>query len=222
MKKIILLIAMGAFFISTENQAQQFVASFGTYHHWGIPDRIQHTIAYDYYNYDLVHVNRVARGGYLYFDVLLQRGNVFVEVNIGTHGRIIGRTYFDRYPLHNHICSSHCGYHATYYNTYRQVCSSHNHHGHNHVAYKLKSHKYNNGYAYGHHKKGHKKHYKSKRDNVYYPVRRSRYHDTHDSRNKNYVSRSEIDRHDSDRRGDRRSERGKRDIKSRRDHHRID
>lgn len=220
MRKIILLIAMGAFFISTESQAQQFVASFGTYHHWGIPQRIQHTMAYDYYDFDIVHVNRVSQGGYLFFDVLLQRGDVFVEVNIGRRGRIIGRTYFDRYPLFNHICSSHCGYHATYYNTYRQVCSSHNHHGHNHVTYNHRYNKHNNGYAYGHHKKGHKKHYKSKSNNVYYPARRSRYHDT-DSRSRHYSSRREIDRDDiRSRSKDRKSERGK--MKSRREYNRID
>lgn len=216
MRKIVLLIAMGAFFLSTKSQAQQFVASFGTYHHWGIPDRIHHTLAYDFYNYDIVHVNRVSRGGYLFFDILLQRGNVFVEVNIGRYGRIVGRTFFDRYPLYNHVCSGHCGYHATYYNINRNVCSSHNHHGHNHVNV------YNNinhGNAYGHHKKGYKKHYKSNAQNVHYPVRRGRYHDSHRSRSGHYTSRDDFDR-DNGKRKVRKGDRN--NMKTRREHYSVD
>ncbi|MDX1627806.1 MAG: hypothetical protein R3345_03850 [Fulvivirga sp.] len=207
MKKLVLLFALSAFFISHKDvKAQHFIASFGSYHHWDVTSDIRYSIAHNYYGYDWVHANRIVRGGHVYFDVLLQRGDVFVEVNVGVNGRIYGRTFFDAYPLRNHVCSGHCGYHRTYYSTYRVACSSHHHHGHNHIVYRptyrhehrydhRRNHPRGNAYGYYKNKKHHKhgnhvhdeKHY-TRYDNDY-PQRRGRYYDEeHPRRRSHHVS----------------------------------
>jgi len=135
MKKLILLIAVGAFFISSKSYGQQFVASFGITHGWNMPQTVYRTINYDYYGYDIVHASRIINRGRTTFDLVLQRGDVFVEVHLGARGRVIGRTFFDYYPLRAHVCNNYCGFHRTYYNTYRTVCRSSHHYGHNHVVY---------------------------------------------------------------------------------------
>lgn len=204
MKKIILLFAIGAFFLSAKSaEAQQFVASFGSYHNWDIPSTVYHTVYHDYRNFDIVHARRVPRAGQLYFDVILQRGDVFIEVHIGASGHVFNRVYYDYYPLNQHVCSAYCGYHANYYTVNRVVCNSHHHHGHNHVLYRNQVPR---GNAYGYYKngKGHHKHH-SVNNNVYYPDRRDRYHDTrvvrgrsaHDHDNRGRSGRWEND-HDDD------------------------
>jgi len=135
MKKIILLLAVGAFFLSSKSNGQQFVASFGVTHSWNIPQPVYHSINHDFYGYNVVHASRIINRGHTTFDLILQRGDVFVEVHLGAGGRIVGRTYFDYYPLRTHVCNSYCGFHRTYYNTYRTVCSSRHNHGHNHIVY---------------------------------------------------------------------------------------
>lgn len=185
MKKKILLLAIGAFLLSIKSEAQHFVASFGAQVEWGVPNRVEYTIGHDYYGYNWVHATRTVRNGYTYFDVLLQRGDVFVEVNVGHNGRIMGRTYFDYYPLNGHVCNGYCGYHANYYASHRVACNSHHHHGHNHVVYKsayTQVYHAPKGHAHGYHKK----HYNHKNRVVYTrntePVRRGRYYN--DARNR--------------------------------------
>ncbi|MEQ9167838.1 MAG: hypothetical protein RLO12_16375 [Fulvivirga sp.] len=185
MKKILLLIGLVAG-ISVGVNAQHFTTSFGFELGWGIPNRVQTIISHDYYGYDMVHAARVARVGVDYFDVVLQRGDVFIQVTVRNDGFISRRTVYQDYPLYNHVCSHSCGYHNNYYTTYRNVCTSHHHHGHNHVTYVKNKHYYNGpghhgkGYAYGHNKTGknHDKYNKSQwSDQGDSYSRRDRYHD---------------------------------------------
>lgn len=162
MKKILLLIGLVAG-VSLGVNAQHFTTSFGFELGWGIPNRVQTVISHDYYGYDMVHASRVARVGIDYFDVVLQRGDIFVQVTVRNDGYISRRTVYQDYPLYDHVCSHSCGYHNTYYVSHRNTCNSHHHSGHNHVVYVNNKH-YNGsghhgkGHAYGHYKNGKKDH----------------------------------------------------------------
>ncbi len=149
MKKLLIISALLLGGLVTRSEAQHFVASFGIEHSWGVPDYVTHTVYDRFYNYDWVHANRVYHGGgYYSFNVLLQRGNTFLEVNFNDHGhyRVVNR--YNHYPLAGHVCGDFCGYHEYYYNTYYNICHSHNHWGHNHVIYRPRP----VTYVYGHYR----------------------------------------------------------------------
>lgn len=137
MKKLLIISALLVTGFATKSNAQHFIASFGVERHWGVPDYVTHIVYDRYYNYDWVHARRMyAPNGSLYFNVLLQRGNRFVEVNINNHGHYNVVNRYNYYPLAGHICGDFCGYHEYYYNTYNNICHSHNHWGHNHIVYR--------------------------------------------------------------------------------------
>ncbi len=149
MKKILIISALLFMASMTQSKAQHFVASYGVQHQWGVPSYVTQVVYDRYYNYDWVHANRVNHGGgFFSFNVLLQRGNRFVEVNVDNHGytQVINR--YNSYPLMGHVCGDFCGFHEYYYNSYYNICHSHNHWGHNHVAYRPRP----VTYVYGHYR----------------------------------------------------------------------
>lgn len=149
MKKILAISAVLFLASFTQSDGQHFVASFGIQQQWGVPDYVTHTVYDRYNNYDWVHASRVYHGGGFYsFNVLLQRGNRFIELNIDDRGysRVVNR--YNYYPLAGHICGDFCGYHEYYYNSYYNICHSHNHFGHNHVTYRPRP----VTYVYGHYR----------------------------------------------------------------------
>ena len=151
MKRITLLVALiGA--VSFKGNTQHFIASFGIESSWDIPVHVSHVVYDDYYGYEWVHATRVVRRGSLFFEVVLQRGNVFVELHIGPHGHVYRTRHWDHYPFHDHVCSHTCGYHPTYYRTYYNACHSHHHRGHNHVVYRRNVHVRKNVHVHNHHK----------------------------------------------------------------------
>ena len=175
MKKIILL-SFAVIVIATGSKAQTFVASFGVEHYWNVPHGVVSYVDNRYYDYDWVHTRRTVRyGGVVEFDLILQRGDVFVEISIDNFGRIIRTTHRNYYPLNSHVCDSYCGYHANYYNTYYASCHSHSHQGHNHVTYYRQP----QGYAYGHYR-SHENHGKvyQHHNNRYQEDRRNDYRDS--------------------------------------------
>jgi hypothetical protein len=184
MKKILLLIGLVAG-VSLGVNAQHFTTSFGFELGWGIPNRVQTVISHDYYDYDMVHASRITRVGIDYFDVVLQRGDVFIQISVRNDGWISRRTVYQDYPLYDHVCSHSCGYHNNYYVAHRNVCSSHHHGGHNHVVYVNNKHydgpgHHGKGNAYGHYKNGKKGHghYNNKNwSNGDSYTRRDRYYD---------------------------------------------
>ncbi len=143
MKKLILL-SLSVFLglqlaVNSSAKAQNFhiVASFGSTHNWGVPAAIVYEVDYFYPYHRFVHVDRVwGRGRNVFFNVLLERNGRFIELTFGQNGQIFQENFFVNYPLVNHICSSHCGYHSNYYLQQRVVCQSHHHRGHNHVNYR--------------------------------------------------------------------------------------
>lgn len=136
MKKILILTACLTAAAVSQGRAQHFIASFGIERTWNVPEYVSEVVYTNYWNYDWVHATRVVHNGVLSFNVLLQRGNTFIAVNIGPYGhyRTVGR--YNYYPLTGHICNEFCGYHDYYYHTYYTVCHSHNHFGHNHIVYR--------------------------------------------------------------------------------------
>lgn len=179
MKKILLILTLFVG-VTLKGEAQHFTASFGVTHSWDVPMRVTRVIGHDYYGYDMVHATQIRRHGGLFFDVVLQRGDVFVEVSITHHGHIIRSVSRNYYPLHDHVCSNYCGYHSNYYNTYYRDCHSHNHHGHNHVVYVNRPHGHGHGHGHGNgHGHGHKSHYVYKGDSYHHNNYSS---DTHNSR----------------------------------------
>lgn len=160
MKKKILLSLFAIMVIASASQAQTFIASFGTGLSWGVPHRVSHFVEHNYSNYNCVHAKRVAFHGGYNFEVVLQRGDIYIELNLDPFGNVIRSVRRDYYPLYDHICGGQCGYHANYYQAFYSSCNSHSHHGHNHINYY-----YNNGYAhrqynnngnaYGHYKNKH-------------------------------------------------------------------
>ena len=151
MKRITLLVVFITA-ISFKGNTQHFIASFGIESSWDIPVHVSHVVHDNYYGYEWVHATRVVRRGSLFFEVLLQRGDVFVEVHIGPRGHVYRTRHWDYYPFHDHVCSHRCGYHPVYYRTYYTTCRSHHHHGHNHVVYRKNIHVQKNVQVHNHHK----------------------------------------------------------------------
>ena len=117
MKKHILLslmLGLGILFFSNSAKSQNFqiVASFGTAHNWAVPNAILYEIDYYYPYHQIVHINREQRGRRILFNVLLERRGQFVELFFGRNAIILDVNYFNRYPLAQHICSGHCGFHG--------------------------------------------------------------------------------------------------------------
>jgi len=148
MKKHILLslmLGLGIFFYSNSTKSQNFqiVASFGTAHNWAVPNAILYEIDYYYPYHQIVHINRERRGRNLFFNVLLERRGRFVEVFFNRNAVILDINHFINYPLVQHICTGHCGFHGNFYRNYRVACNHRghghghvNHLGHNHIAYR--------------------------------------------------------------------------------------
>ncbi|UII21059.1 hypothetical protein [Fulvivirga ligni] len=134
MKKL-LLIAVFMIGISLHSQAQTFIASFGVSHSWGVPHRVSSLVFDHYHGYEWVHTKRQYVHGQLFFDVILQQNDFFVELRLDNYGHVVRREYVDYYPLHDHICGSYCGFYSNYYNSHYNNCHAHHHHGHNHVIY---------------------------------------------------------------------------------------
>lgn len=151
MKKAILLTLCGAFLFTTKSEAQVFVTSFGVTQSWGLPADVYYSVDHNYYGYDWVHAQRIVDHGAVSFDVVLQRGDVFVSLNLDAFGHIRRRVVNYEYPLYQHVCSDFCGYHTNYYSNHVTVCNSHYHQGHNHVVYVTKTHE-PHGNAYGYYK----------------------------------------------------------------------
>ncbi|TRX58299.1 hypothetical protein FNH22_14670 [Fulvivirga sp. M361] len=206
MKRITLIVVALITGVSFQSPAQHFIASFGIEHSWGVPVHTR-TVIYDsYYDHDWVHTRRVVRHGRVFFDVVLQRGNSFIELHIGSEGHIYNTYYRDYYPLHDHVCSYSCGYHPTYYRSHYNGCHSHNHHGHNHVVYRRNVHNHHKTYIVRDHhnhknyrrKPVHRRLEQSKRSRQHYPERRTTYQSS--VRKREHVApqrRSNIKRSDS-------------------------
>ncbi|MBL3658553.1 hypothetical protein [Fulvivirga sediminis] len=135
MKKLLLIAVVMTGVSLHSSQAQQFIASFGAQHSWGVPSVVTHVVYDNYHGYEWVHTKRHYLHGQLFFDVVLQQSNYFIELRVDNFGHVVRREYVDYYPLHDHICSSHCGYYSNYYNSHYTACHDHHHHGHNHVVY---------------------------------------------------------------------------------------
>jgi hypothetical protein len=102
---------------------------------------VLYEIDYYYPYHQIVHINREARRRNLFYNVLLEYRGQFVEVFFGRQAMILDINYYQNYPLAQHICSGHCGYHGNFYRTHRVVCNHSNHgqayhNGHNHIAYR--------------------------------------------------------------------------------------
>lgn len=168
MRKAVLLSILSVMLLATKSDAQHFITSFGVTHSWGMPYEVVYAIEHDYWGYDIVHTSRIVQRGKVFFDIVLQRGDVFVSVNIGSTGRVFRRAVTYEYPFYNHVCNDFCGYHDLYYRNHRTVCGSHHHHGHNHVVYTRPYYHNDRPYAYGKYKQGYKNGYKQGKKNNNY------------------------------------------------------
>ena len=137
MKKLILTFALSVALV-TFAKAEFFITSFGVELGWNIPHRVQTVVYHDFYGYDIIHANRFNRHGRGFFDLVLQRGNTFIELRVRRDGFITRSLVSYNYPLFNHVCGLNCGYHSFYYSTYFNHCNSIHHHGHNHVVYNVR------------------------------------------------------------------------------------
>lgn len=131
MRKAVLLTLCGAFLLVAKSQAQVFVTSVGVVHQVGVPAEVCTALDYNYPGYAWVHAQRIIDNGYLSFQVVLQRGDAFITVNLDPYGRINRQVVSYAYPLSTHICNDYCGYHSAYYNQYVTVYPQQ----HNHVVY---------------------------------------------------------------------------------------
>lgn len=118
MKKTILLLILIPLFLHQESKAQHFIASFGVQHSWNVPLAITGQIYDHFYDYNWIHADRVWTPRGDDFFIVLQRNNLFVEVEIGWDGFIRHVEYFDYYPLNQHVCDDFCGFHQPFYNTF--------------------------------------------------------------------------------------------------------
>lgn len=166
MKKRNLLRLHGALFLmilfmSTAN-AQTFIASFGVQHNWGVPHRVSHYIDDHYYDYNWVHVRKVEHHGSVNFEIVLQRGNIFLEVTLDPFGHVYKTVRREHSPLYAHECASHCGYHSNYYKAYLVTLNRHSHyygrvnHFHKPKRYAYGRYNNSNNYHVNHYTKGYK------------------------------------------------------------------
>lgn len=161
MKKAVVLSVLGVLLLAAKSEAQRFVTSFGVEQHWSVPYEVHHALEHQYWGYDWVHASMVQDRRSVHFEVVLQRGDVFVLARVAPQGRIVSVQVDHHYPLAHHICSNHCGFHDAYYAQHVMYCSSHQHYGHNHVAYRRQPHPriyVSTGHPHGHYKKGNGKH----------------------------------------------------------------
>jgi len=158
MRKAILLSVLSVMLLTSKSNAQGFITSFGVTNQWSLPYEVYYTLDHQYWGYDLVHVAQITNRRVNYFDVVLQRGNVFVRLSVDPFGGIMNSVVNYNYPLVNHVCTNQCGFHSGFYQNNMMVCNHHHHHGHNHVVYRQPQPVYylhSNGKAYGHHKNKH-------------------------------------------------------------------
>ncbi|MEQ8924899.1 MAG: hypothetical protein RLO81_03745 [Fulvivirga sp.] len=200
MKKLVFTLALAVGLSSIVN-AQYFVTSFGVELGWNLPNRVHNVVYNNYYGYDIVHASRVSNFGVRYFEIILQRGDVFVEVSVRNDGWINRRVVRYNYPLVNHVCGSVCGFHSNYYTTYYNHCNSHFHNGHNHVVYvnnRRPQHVHDNspgkGHKHGHYKNGRSDHHDSRRSTDVTYTRRDRYQT--DVKDHSRVSRTSYENND--------------------------
>ncbi|MGB3468027.1 MAG: hypothetical protein WBA74_22265 [Cyclobacteriaceae bacterium] len=118
MKKTILLLIIIPLAFFQQSKAQHFVTSFGVQQSWGVPRIITDQIYDHYFDFNWVHANRVLTPYGIDYHVILQRNNLFVEVELGWDGFIRNVEYFDYYPLDHHVCDDFCGFHRPFYTTY--------------------------------------------------------------------------------------------------------
>ena len=152
--------------MSTAN-AQTFIASFGVQHNWAVPHRVSHYINDHYYEYNWVHTRKVEYHGRVNFEIILQRGNIFIEVTLDPFGNVYKTVRRDYSPLYSHECGSYCGYHSNYYNAYYLTLNRHSHYycrvNHTHKPNKYAYGRYNtngNNRHGNHFNKGHKNEYR--------------------------------------------------------------
>lgn len=115
MKKSILLSLFIALASVSATKAQYFVSSCGVVQSFNMPYEVYNVVNHQYHGYDIVHSTQVRGPHSSYFKVVLQRGNIFVQVNIDNRGRINQRMVQNYNPIANHACHSGCGYHTNYY-----------------------------------------------------------------------------------------------------------
>ncbi|WP_258103825.1 hypothetical protein [Marinoscillum sp. MHG1-6] len=158
MKKTIILSFVIAFASITVTKAQwSLTTSFGVTQSWSMPYEVYQTVHHDYYGYEVVHTSRIPTTGVGYFEVVLQRGNVFVQVNIDRYGHVHRRVVHSYNPIVNHSCTAHCGFHTDYYRSHHNhfnrnvyVYSGHNHGHSHHGHHKYDKHNHgDNGYRNG-------------------------------------------------------------------------
>lgn len=130
--KILLLILGLAIISPITSEAQYFIASYGVEHNWYLPDYVYQTVEWEYPGYVIAHAHRFSHHGRPYINLVLRRGNKYMEVRFNHHGHIVKRIRHHQFPLVGHVCGLHCGYHRTYYVRYPSV---HRHHHHSHMAY---------------------------------------------------------------------------------------
>lgn len=121
---------------SAKAQHFQIVASVGTTQHWAVPNAVLYEIDYFYPYHQIVHINRVRRGRFFQYNVLLENYGQFVELNFGRHAQIIRTRHLLSYPLVQHVCSFHCGFHGDFYHNNRVIFSHGFYSGNNHIAYR--------------------------------------------------------------------------------------
>lgn len=141
MKKRILfsiVFGLGFFMLADNAKAQHFqiVASVGTTQHWAVPNAILYEIDYYYPYHQIVHINRIRRGRFFHFNVLLENYGHFVELNFGRHAQIIQARQVLSYPLVQHVCNIHCGFHGDFYYNNRVIFSQGFYSGNHHIAYR--------------------------------------------------------------------------------------
>ncbi len=132
LKIILLVAALGLMSWTTSNAQAQFFVNIQGHTNWYLPSPVVQVFHNNYYGYEVAHARQYYVKGALFFDVVLHRGDVFVEINVNPHGHIVNSVYYNYYPLHDHVCDSYCGYQPVFYRQYYPVYI---HPGHRHNVY---------------------------------------------------------------------------------------
>ena len=226
MKKLILIITLMTA-VSFSGNSQRFYASFGVQHNWGVPLYVSNVVYDNYYGYDWVHATRVVNNGRPFYDIVLQRGNLFLEVRIGRQGFIRRTRHWDAYPFVDHVCSDACGFHGGFYRNnyvvYNNRRYGYRYRGSNTLI--INNHNVNNkrhhnhGKQYGHNRSGDNKHHIHNRQSNSkvnrravsngYPERRGTYYSSNKTRGRvDHGKRSSYENGERGEQKDHRSSRG--------------
>ncbi len=171
MKRILvfLITAGAALIISNQTKAQGYYTtttyaySYNNYNDWDLPVYVRNVVVNHYHGSGIVNARSYYVNGHLAFNLFLNTGNTFVEVEVDRYGHITRSVGYHSIPNHHVWVYNHSDYYRPkHHHGHHGHHKHHGHHGHHkHHGHNGHHKKHNHGHHNGH---AHNKHV----NNTYY------------------------------------------------------